>query len=70
MIQNTADIIHITNTSHQKRKDIVKKKFILIYSYNKALITLKQRYDCFTEIYCFTAIDRTASQSPSRYANK
>ena len=34
MMQNTVDVIRITNTRYQKRKDNVKKKFILIYRYN------------------------------------
>lgn len=33
MIQNTVDVLHITNTRHQKLKDDVKVKFIFIYRY-------------------------------------
>ena len=38
MIQNTVDVICITNTRHQKRKDNVKNKFIFIYGYNNTCI--------------------------------
>ena len=38
MIQNTVDVICIPNTGHQKWKDNVKKKFILIYKYNESYI--------------------------------
>ena len=33
-IQNTVDVICVTNTRHQKRKDNMKKKYIFIYRYN------------------------------------
>ena len=39
MIQNTIDIIYITNISHQKGKGNVKKKFIFIYRYNDSFIS-------------------------------
>lgn len=38
MIQNTVDVIHITNTRHQKCKGNVKKKFTLTYRYNSLCI--------------------------------
>ena len=38
MIQNTVDVIHITNTKYQKWKDNVKRKFIFIYRYNDSCI--------------------------------
>ena len=41
MIQNTTDVIYITNTRHQKWKD-VKKKFIFIYRYNNSWIDNKE----------------------------
>ena len=47
MIQNTVDVVYITNTGH--RKDNVKKEFIFIYEsiMIHALITKKQQYDHF-----------------------
>ena len=42
MIQNTVDVIYITNTEHQKWKDIVKKKFIFIYRYDDLGIDNKE----------------------------
>ena len=38
MVQNTIDVIHITNTGHQKLKDNVEKKFIFIYVHNDSCI--------------------------------
>ena len=54
MIQNTVDVIYITNTglsitifSLLKWKDNVKKEFIFIGIMIHALITKKQQYDHF-----------------------
>lgn len=44
--QNTVGIICITNMRHQKWKDNVEKKFILIYRYNDSCIE-KQHYNCY-----------------------
>ena len=41
VIQNTVDVIHVTNTRHQKWKDNVKKKFVFIYRYNDSCINNK-----------------------------
>ena len=46
MIQNAEAVIHIINTRHQKWKDNVKKKCILIYRYNSSHTdNKKQQYD-------------------------
>ena len=48
MMQNTVDVIRITNTRHQKWRDNVKKKFSLFTGITiHALIMKKQLYDCF-----------------------
>ena len=38
MIQNTVDVMNITNTRYQKWKENVKKKFIFIYMYKDSHI--------------------------------
>ena len=50
MIQNTVDVIYITNIRHQKWKDNVKGRFIFIVFTDTvidALIVKKQQYDYF-----------------------
>ena len=42
MIQNTVDVICITNTRHQKWKDNVKNEFAFIYRYNDSYIDNKE----------------------------
>ena len=42
VIQNTVDVIYITNIRHQKGKDNVKNKFIIIYRYSHSCTDNKE----------------------------
>ena len=42
VIQNTVDVIYITNIRHQKGKDNVKNKFLIIYRYSHSCTDNKE----------------------------